>query len=110
MAKNPEPVVQDYDELEALIRDTREPLVILVGETYHPGTHLMGERLRGLQAEGDGFKLVELTLRQVRPWASRYDVVGTPTVLLFRGGELRGRLPGVLEEVDLEDALLGLGA
>ncbi|HOK05863.1 MAG TPA: thioredoxin TrxC [Syntrophales bacterium] len=55
-----------------------------------------------------GVKFVKINVDENPVTASRYDIRSIPTMLLFRGGELRDRLVGALPAEEIEEHLLTL--
>ena len=92
-------------ELEELTRASAEPVLVFLGEPFHPGAQVMAERLRHLGSKLVGVRYLELTLGTYRLWAHAHAVFGTPTLLVFRRGRITARLQGLLEVEELERAL-----
>jgi hypothetical protein len=92
---------KEEQELEQLIRDSRETLVVFLGESYHPGAHAMANRLRALNINSAEVRLIELTFSMYSHWAHHHEVHGTPALVVFREGELVLRIHGVFDEEKL---------
>ena len=85
-------------EMEEAIANSEFPLVILVGEPFHPGARAMSERVRRAVLANPPAKLLEITLSGHGKWASTREVHGTPAMLVFHGGNEKLRILGALEE------------
>ncbi len=92
-------------EIEEAIADSDSAVVVFFGENFHPGARSMSDRVRRLVLERSGMKFIEVSLASCIDWAARYQVVGTPTLLIFERGKIAGRLIGVHEEAVVRSQL-----
>lgn len=93
------------EELAEVIHASREPLVVYIGEDYHPGVPEMLERTRAVCRARRDIKLMDLTLHACRQWAAGHGVFGTPSILVFREGRAVAVILGVVEPEELEERL-----
>lgn len=85
-------------ELQESLDSSGVPVVVLLGEPFHPGARLMSERARRAVLAHPPVKLVEITLSAHRDWAARHGVHGTPALLLFEGRRKPAVVLGSIEE------------
>lgn len=58
------------------------------------------------QAYKDKMKVIKLDIDKNKKTASRYGIKGIPTLLLFKGGELKETIVGALPQNKIENILL----
>jgi thioredoxin 1 len=58
---------------------------------------------------GDKAELYEMDITSTDTWR-RYDIMSTPTILIFREGKVKDRLTSLPEPQDIEGALIGKAA
>jgi len=92
-------------ELQESLDSSNIPVVVLLGEPFHPGARLMSERARRAVLAHPPVKLVEITLSAHRDWAARHGVHGTPALLLFTGKKKPGIVLGSIEEEAIQKLL-----
>lgn len=95
-------------ELDELIKGSHGPLVVCIGEDYHPAVPEMLDRARSICRSRRDVKLMDLGLHACRGWAAGHGVHGTPSILVFREGRLVATILGVVEQEELEERLLGV--
>lgn len=57
---------------------------------------------------GDNARIIKIDVDKNQALASRYQVRGVPTLMIFKNGELKWRQSGVAKASDLSDMLINL--
>ncbi|MBI5154370.1 thioredoxin family protein [Candidatus Poribacteria bacterium] len=96
-------ILSDREQaIEDLVRGSTGRIAICLGHSFHPGARVMLERLMAATSRDHGLHLLHLGFTEHQVWARSYGVFGTPSLLLFSGGKLLGRLDGVATPEEIE--------
>lgn len=94
-------------ELQESLDNSDVPVLVLLGEPFHPGARLMSERARRVVLANPPIKLVEITLSSHREWAARHGIHGTPALLFFNHRKKPVSVLGSIDEDHLQTLLHG---
>lgn len=90
-------------ELDEFLSSTPDPVLVYLSEDYHPAASAVLENLHA--ANSRRWKVIEIPLHACRNWAARNGIHGTPSILVYKSGQLATALFGVLESDQIGEHL-----
>lgn len=95
-------------ELEELVQSQAGVVVDFWAPWCQPCKYVspMVEKLAGRY--GDGIAFVKLNIDDNPDSATKYQIMGVPTLLFFREGDVADRIVGVVPEARIEKGIQGL--
>jgi thioredoxin 1 len=93
------------ERFEADVLASELPVLVEFTAAWCPPCRVMAPRLAELAAERDDLRVAVLDVDDNQATAARYGVLAMPTFLLFRGGQVAGRVVGARPKQRLVDEL-----
>jgi thioredoxin 1 len=100
--------VREIDDagFEQAVLRAEGPVVVDFGAPWCKPCEAVGRVLQALEAEhGGAVEFVHVDVDANPDWATRFDVLSLPTVLVFAGGGVRARVLGAQPRKRFEQAL-----
>jgi thioredoxin 1 len=99
------PIHTTDERFEADVLASEEPVLVEFTAAWCPPCRVMAPRLAELAAERDDLRVAVLDVDDNQATAARYGVLAMPTFMLFRGGQVAGRVVGARPKQRLVDEL-----
>lgn len=90
------------DEFEAQVLKSDKPVLLDFWAPWCGPCRSITPILEELAAEMDNIKICKVNIDDNTVWASKYQVMSIPTLLLFKNGEYVAKQVGALRKPDLK--------
>jgi len=98
------------EEFPGKILHASKPVAVIFSSPMCPTCHALKPIYEKAAEElVDKAELYEMDIASTETWR-QYDIMSTPTILIFREGEVKGRLTSLPRKEDIEGALIGKAA
>jgi thioredoxin 1 len=78
------------------------PVIVHMSAEWAKPSEILSQTLRDVKAEmGEQVKMIKIDIDKNPDVASKFQVVGVPTLLLFREGVIKWRNSGIIEKEEL---------
>ena len=92
-----EPFVVTDDDFQAEVIDSETPVLVDFWAEWCGPCHMIAPHVKAIAGEYDGsLRVAKLDVDENPTVPGRYGLIGIPTLMLFKGGEVVARITGAL--------------